>query len=310
MNSGNINNNKQSTIGFQNLKSNFILKQVFDKLKQHKSLEVIKYNKQIQKRINISITDYIKYSQLYSPIEIELKFDGENYNKFINIPYKKEEYFHIYFNNENKEIKRNYLIINENVKTIKIIIDYQVNSLKGLFLDCKCINSICFKTFIRINIIDMSYMFSGCSSLKELNLSKFNTGNVTDMSYMFYECSSLKELNLSNFDTKNVIYMSFMFEGCSSLKELDLSNFNTDNVTTMSDMFNGCSTLKRLNLSNFESKNLNNIGYMFNGCSSLKELNISQFNIDNIKYQKKIFSGCSDELKNQIEEKYKNINFN
>ena len=49
---------------------------------------------------------------------------------------------------------------------------------------------------------------------------------------------------------------------------------------------------------------------MFNGCSSLKELNISQFNIDNIKYQKKIFSGCSDELKNQIEEKYKNINFN
>ena len=31
------------------------------------------YNKKLQKRLNININDYKDYSQLYSPIEIELK---------------------------------------------------------------------------------------------------------------------------------------------------------------------------------------------------------------------------------------------
>ena len=68
---------------------------------------------------------------------------------------------------------------------IKIKIDYQVKSFKGLFEGYNCIESIFFKQFYRNNITDMSYMFSGCSSLKELNLSNFNTDNVTNMNYMF-----------------------------------------------------------------------------------------------------------------------------
>ena len=36
-----------------------------------KSLDIIKYNKNIQKRINISIKDYKEYSEIYSSIEIE-----------------------------------------------------------------------------------------------------------------------------------------------------------------------------------------------------------------------------------------------
>ena len=129
----------------------------------------------------------------------------------------------IYFDNSNKEIKRkrNYLEKNEEVKMIKIIIDYQVKSLEKLFFDCDCIESIFFKKFYKSNITNMSYMFSGCSLLKELNLSKFNTNKVTDMSNMFSRCSSLKELNLSKFNTDNVNNMSFMFKECSSLKELN-----------------------------------------------------------------------------------------
>ena len=42
-------------------------------------------------------------------------------------------YYHIYFNNNKAEIKRNYLEEKDQIKTIKIIIDYQVKSLEDLF---------------------------------------------------------------------------------------------------------------------------------------------------------------------------------
>ena len=80
----------------------------------------------------------------------------------------------------------NYLTENNKVEKIKITIDYQVNSLRGLFKDCKCIESIIFKKFYRNNITDMSGMFSNCSSLKELKLNNFNTNNVTNMRIILF----------------------------------------------------------------------------------------------------------------------------
>ena len=43
---------------------------------------------------------------------------------------KNEKYYHIYFNDNKEEIKRNYLDENDNVSKFKIIIDYQVKSFK------------------------------------------------------------------------------------------------------------------------------------------------------------------------------------
>ena len=45
------------------IKSNFILKKFFDYLNKRKSLEIIKYNKNIQKRMNININNYKEYSE-------------------------------------------------------------------------------------------------------------------------------------------------------------------------------------------------------------------------------------------------------
>ena len=39
-------------------------------------------------------------------------------------------YYHIYFNNDKKEVKRNFLNKNENVEKIKIIIDFQIKSFE------------------------------------------------------------------------------------------------------------------------------------------------------------------------------------
>ena len=42
-------------------------------MKKSKSLEIMKYNKRLQKRLNLNINNYKEYSQIYTPIEIELK---------------------------------------------------------------------------------------------------------------------------------------------------------------------------------------------------------------------------------------------
>ena len=169
---------------FKNLKSDFFLQKLFYNLLKKKSLDIIKYNNKIKERINISIKDYKEYSEIYSSIEIEIKTVNNKYGEFINMK-ENEKYFHIYFNDNKEEIKRNYLNKNENVSKLKIIIDYQVKSFKKLFLYCGCIEYIYFKKFYRNNINNMRSMFSGCSSLKELNLSNFNTNNVTNMRHMF-----------------------------------------------------------------------------------------------------------------------------
>ena len=159
-------------------------------MKKNKSLEIIKYNKRLQKRLNLSINDYKEYNQLYIPIEIELKIDSTIDSKFINISDEDMKYYHIYLDNSPKEIKRNYLNKKEKVKIINIRIDYQVNSFKKLFNGIICLISINVKKFYRNNITDMSDMFCLCTDLKEINLSNFNTSNVKDMSHMFFMCTN------------------------------------------------------------------------------------------------------------------------
>ena len=96
----------------KNIKSRYILQLLFNNLLKKKTLDIIKYNKIIKNRINISIKDYKEYSEIYSSIEIEIKLKKDRYGEFININNENKKYYHIYFNNNKKEIKRNY--INEN----------------------------------------------------------------------------------------------------------------------------------------------------------------------------------------------------
>ena len=201
----------------ENIKSRYILSKIYDNIPKKKKLEIVKYNKKIQNRLNLDIKDYKEYSEIFSQIEIEIIPAKDEYGIFININKNDKLYYHIYFNNNKKEIKNKYEIEEEydEVEKIRIIIDYQVKSFEDLFKRCECIESINFK--------------------------KFNRNNINNMYCMFFKCSSLKELNLNNFNTNKVNNMRFMFHGCSSLKEINLSNFNTDSVTNMRSMFYGCS---------------------------------------------------------------------
>ena len=137
---------------FENIKSKLILKKVFNNLETKKSLNIVKYNN-IMKRINIIINDYKKFSENYSSIEIEIKKVNNKYGQFINFKKEDEKYYHIYFNNNEEEIKRNFINKDEQIKIIKITIDYQVKSLDKLFYNCNCNESINLKNFIGIILI-------------------------------------------------------------------------------------------------------------------------------------------------------------
>ena len=259
---------------FDKIRSNYILKKVFDQLEPVKSLEIIRYNKKNKNRMGKTIKDYKNILQI--EIELEIIPEPDKQVNFINIQnINDQKYYHIYFGNSKKETKRVYIEKNENVKQIKILIDYEIKSLAKLFNNCKCIKKINFIRFIRKDIIDMNSLFFGCSSLEELNISKIITNNVKDMSNMFYECSSLTELNVSNFNTENVNSMKNMFYGCSLLEKLDVSNFETKKVKDMKGFFSGCKSLKKLNVRNFNTKNVTDMSFMFEKCQNLKNIDVS-----------------------------------
>ena len=223
----------------RNIKSKYIIKKIFLYFKKDKMLKITKYNKSLLKSLNITINDYKEYSETYSSIVIELIPAKSKFGAFINIDKYESEYYHMYFNDDKKEIKRNFILESDKTPKIRIIIDYQAKSLIELFCDCDCIETICFKQYSRNNITDMSSMFKNCTSLKEIDFLNINTTNVKYMSQMFYECKLLEKIDLSKFNLNKVIDMNEMFYGCSSLKDLNIPNFNANNVKNF-QMFFDC----------------------------------------------------------------------
>jgi len=133
-----------------NIKSDFFLKILFDIVLEKRRLEIIKNNKNIQNRLYININDYKKYFEFYSSIEIEIIPSKNEYGKFINIEEPEDrKYYHIYFNDNKKEIQNYFLNRKDNVSKINIKIDYQIKSFKKLFIGCSLIECICFKKFHR-----------------------------------------------------------------------------------------------------------------------------------------------------------------
>ena len=127
----------------KNIKAKYILKEIFKYLRYDKSLEIITYNKEIQNRLDISINNYKDYLST----EIEIIPKENKYGKFLNNNYSDKPYYHIYINDNEKEIKKDYFDINDKVTKIKLIIDYEVKSFYSLFYDCKYIKKINFMKF-------------------------------------------------------------------------------------------------------------------------------------------------------------------
>ena len=88
------------------VKSDYFIQKFFEYMPKRKSLETIRYNKSIQKRINININHYKAYFETKTSIELDVIPMKGKYGKFINIKEDDKKYFHIYFNdNKKKKLK-------------------------------------------------------------------------------------------------------------------------------------------------------------------------------------------------------------
>ena len=94
--------NSPKSNSFMNIKSNFILRKIFGNLDEIKFLNIIRYNKRHQNKLNISLNNYIEGRK----IKIEIIPEKNKFGKFINIKgnFPKNNY-HIFFNNKQEEIK-------------------------------------------------------------------------------------------------------------------------------------------------------------------------------------------------------------
>ena len=262
-----------------NIKSPVIRKLILENFIEDKKkyLNLVKYNKEHQKKFGLSLTDYINFNPIIIeiiPLKPEELKRSQNY--FINFKNERKNYI-VNFNGSNEVIKQDYFTPEDKVYKIKIKLNRNLKDLSELFYikkygnfsGCDFIREINFLQFYKKDVEDMSFMFHGCSALVNINLSKIKTSNVKNMSYMFYGCSSLTNLDLSNFNTEKVANMFCMFSKCSSLKELDFSKFNTSNVVNMGNMFENCQNLKLLKNFHLNTNNVSNMSSMFEGCSSL-----------------------------------------
>ena len=102
----------QGTV-LQKIKSVYILKKIFILLRKKGKLEIAKYNKKLQKKLNININDYKNCSR---EIEIEIIPSRDIYGLFFNIGEENKKYCHIYFNDNYKKIERNNLDKSDRVK--------------------------------------------------------------------------------------------------------------------------------------------------------------------------------------------------
>ena len=90
----------------KNVKSDYFIQKFFGYMTKRKSLETIRYNKSIQKRIDININHYKAYSETKTSIELDIIPMKGKYGKFININEEDKKYLHIYFNdNKKKKLK-------------------------------------------------------------------------------------------------------------------------------------------------------------------------------------------------------------
>ena len=272
------------------IKSKYIIFQIFNILEEKRILQLIRHNKYLQNLTGTSIDNY----KTFLNIEIELipkekVLEGDIFINYIDKP----SYFHIFFNDNEKEEKINYITKKQKIERIRIILDNKIKLLRGLFKECKCLKEIYFTKFNRKDINDFGELFEDCSSLIKLDISKLRTDNAKKMDWMFYKCINLKELNIENLKTDNVIDMTAMFKHCELIKELNLSNFNTSNVVDMKGMFFKCLSLETLDLNHFNTTNVTDMRWMFDGCSSLRNLYINNFDTTKVIDMRWMFEGCS-----------------
>ena len=90
-----------------NIKCDFFIPKIFDFMQKNIALNIVKYNKILQKKLNITIKDFSDFKDLYL-------------TKFINVYEYNKEYYHIYFNDNKEEVKNINILLLKKIKFPKL----------------------------------------------------------------------------------------------------------------------------------------------------------------------------------------------
>ena len=82
------------------IKCKYLIHNIFSLLNLKKSLEIIKYNKFLQNKVDINISTYKNYFETFSPIEIDVTISKDCSGNFISYEFESTEFIHVYLNND------------------------------------------------------------------------------------------------------------------------------------------------------------------------------------------------------------------
>ncbi len=113
----------------EGIKSKYILEKIFDYIQTGKTLNIIKYNKNIQRNLNITQNDYNEFSK----IEIEI-IPFKNCDPSYKFIFDEPKFYHVYFNDNKEEVFPHFDVYYdfENATKIKLVIDYEIKSYKKI----------------------------------------------------------------------------------------------------------------------------------------------------------------------------------
>ena len=104
--SKNIFINLKSDYFIRKLKSDYFLQKLFGYIQTRISLKIIKYNINLQKRLNININKYKDFSEKFSSIELEIIPIQNEFGDFIQIDEEDKKYFHMFLMVIKKKLKK------------------------------------------------------------------------------------------------------------------------------------------------------------------------------------------------------------
>ena len=108
------NNNK--SIIWNNVKSKYILKKIFDDLEEVRALIIMRINKSLQNKLDIDINAYKEMCKIIIDIYPKRGIEGKLFNKLENTD---ESYYHIFLMRIKKKSKIIILVLMKGTKLIK-----------------------------------------------------------------------------------------------------------------------------------------------------------------------------------------------
>jgi len=233
---GNNNNNKaKDNTLFGNIKSDYIIRDIFEKIKENKMLKIIKYNKSIQKRLNKDINIYKFY--FFKNEGFNIKFIGGNISEGysyifkkiktekklkLKINYKLENIISLTTNQNNTlyliDMNKDKNLENKN-KTHCIILEFNINDLKTF----DYIKKYYYEKIKLSNIHNLVYLIGVNNNLKNIKGKKIiyddnikifaesNKMNLISFNKNFNINELLNELENSIIEDKNKKYKNYEY---------------------------------------------------------------------------------------------------